>query len=526
MVLASFFLKFCISKAKSEHGPARIEAAAASGEVEVPETDPFRVANVKKGQPDSQGNVVEEVYSRIGSKYAVYRTSDRVMIQYADDDAKADEQRQHMAMLNLVRARINGLIGDWTKSKYQSFKEKSAKYEARVASALILCLEGDGATALASLNEIKEDVHAERTSWGRFEYLISASILSLVSIFIFSWLQHKIFPFSEPSGNIWLAARAGTIGAFFSIALAIRRRTVLTSLHRRDNLADAALRILIGIVAAGVLVLMLSSKLLPNFRIGDAAISGVDISWQAILVIGFVAGFLERLVPDLLEQTASAHVDTPADRAAAEKAVAAKAVADKTAAEKAAVAKAAAEKAAADTAAPDRAEADRVAAAKATVDKDKAAADKAPATKAAAGKAAVSTVASDEAAAHSATADSAGAARIAADEATADKAAADKVASDEAAVDKGTAEAVPDKAADDNAAADKATADSAAAARVAADKATADKAAADTVVSDEAAVDKVTADKAVPDKTAGDKAADNKTADDKPADRVVRDEDH
>src|SRR6267142_1762516 len=192
MALASFFLKFCISKAKSEHGPARIEAAAASGEVEVPETDPVHVANVKKGQPDSQGNVVEEVYSRIGSKYAVYRTSDRVMIQYADDDAKADEQRQHMATLNLVRARINGLIGDWTKSKYQSFKEKSAKYEARVASALILCLEGDGATALASLNEIKEDVHAERTSWGRFEYLISASILSLSLRAIFGLRQGQV----------------------------------------------------------------------------------------------------------------------------------------------------------------------------------------------------------------------------------------------------------------------------------------------------------------------------------------------
>jgi hypothetical protein len=509
MAAASFFLKFCISKAKSEHQAAQIKMAAASKEAGVPEiVDLFRVADVKKGKPDSQGNIIEEVYTKVGAKYAVYRTPDRVVIQYADDDAKADEQRQHMASLNLARAQISGLISDWTKSKYQPFKEKAATYEGRVASALVLCLEGDGATALTSLNEIKADVLAERTSWGRFEYLISASILSLVSIFIFSWLQHKVFPFFEPSGNIWLAARAGTIGAFFSIALAIRRRTVLTSLHRRDNLADAALRILIGIVAAGVLVLMLSSKLLPNFKIGDAAISGVDISWQAILVIGFVAGFLERLVPDLLEQTASAHVDTPAGKAAAEKAVADKAVADKTAADKAAAAKAAGadtDKAAADKAAADKAAADKAAA-------DKAAAAKAAADKAAADKAAADKAAADKAAADKAAADKAAAAKAIADKAAADKAAADKVAADKAAA----AKAAPGKPA-----ADKATAGSAAAAKVAADKVTADKAAAEEVASDKAAVEMVTADKAVLERAAGDKAAD-----DKPADHVVRDESH
>jgi hypothetical protein len=301
----------------------------------------FGIGDVNIGVQDLTGKIIEEIYAKVRPKYAVYRTTDRVVIQYADDEQVATEQRQHMSPLNLARAQIDGLISDWTQSKHKSFNEKSAKYESRVASALILCLEGDAATALASLNETKEDIIAERTSWGRFEYLISASIFSLIAICIFTMLQHKYFPFPQPSGNIWLAARAGTIGAFFSIALAIRSRTVLTNLHRRDNLADAALRILIGIVAAGVLVLMLSSKILPSFMIGNAGISGTDITWQTVLVVGFVAGFFERLVPDLLEQTA-------AKAPAADKAAADKAVADKAAADKAAAAKAAADKAVAD----------------------------------------------------------------------------------------------------------------------------------------------------------------------------------
>src|SRR5262249_48229955 len=355
----------------------------------------FCVDDVKLGAKDLTGKPIEEIYIKVRPKYAVYRNTDRVVIQYADDETEATEQRKRMSTLNLARAQINGCISDWTKSKFKTFREKSAKYQGGVASALVLCLEGDGVTALASLNDIKEDIIAERTSWGRFEYLISAMIFSLTSIFVFTILQHRFFPFSSPSGNIWLAARAGTIGAFFSIALAIRNRTVLTNLHRRDNLADAALRIVIGVVAAGVLVLMLSSNILPSFKIGDAGVSGPDITWQTVLVVGFVAGFLERLVPDLLERTAAA---TSIDKAAA-----AKASADKTAADKAAADKAAADKAAADKAAADKAAADKAAADKAGADKaatDKAAADKAAADKAAADKAAADKAAADKAAAN------------------------------------------------------------------------------------------------------------------------------
>jgi hypothetical protein len=409
MWLCSWLQTYVHCGAKSEHEAARIKA-----EVKALGTDEsFRVGDVNIGARDLTGKIIEEIYIKVRPKYAVYRTTDRVVIQYADEEKDATEQRQHMSPLNLPRAQIDGLISDWTQSKYQSFKEKAAKYEGRVASALILCLEGDAGTGFASLNETKEAIIAERTSWGRFEYLISASIFSLIAIYFFSIVQNHYFTFPEASGNIWLAARAGTVGAFFSIALAIRNRTILTNLHRRDNLADAALRILIGIVAAGVLVLLLSSKILPSFTIGDAKISGTDITWQTVLVVGFVAGFLERLVPDLLEQTAK----TPA--------------ADKAAADKAAADKAAADKAAADKGAPDKTAAEKVAAEKAAAEKtaaEKAAAEKAAAEKAAAEKATAEKAAAEKAAAAKAAAEKAAAEKAAAEKAAAEKAAADKVA--------------------------------------------------------------------------------------------------
>jgi hypothetical protein len=159
--------------------------------------------------------------------YAVYRTSVRLVVQYADDEGIATSQRMSMSTLNLVSgAQIDGLTSDWKKSKYETFSSKSAKYERRVVSALILCLEGDPVAALASLNDIKADIIAERTSWARFEYLIAASIVSLILVIVFTILQKFVYQFT--TGNIWLSARAGTIGAFFSIALAIQNRTILT----------------------------------------------------------------------------------------------------------------------------------------------------------------------------------------------------------------------------------------------------------------------------------------------------------
>jgi hypothetical protein len=287
----------------------------------------FLVDNVKIGDNDLTECKIIKIYTKVRPKYAVYRTPDRVAVQFADDEQAASQQRKDMATLNLTRAQITGLIDGWSRSKWELFKAKAKKFEGRVATALVLSLEGDSVAALASLNDTKADIIAERSSWGRFEYLISASVLALLAITVFTFVQKKIYPFSTPSGNIWLAARAGTVGAFFSIALAIRNRTVLTNLYRRDNFADATLRIVIGMIAAGVLILLLGSKLVPDFKIGDANISGTDITWQTVLVIGFVAGFLERLVPDLLEKAAAR--DDTAAKAAADKAVADKAAANK-----------------------------------------------------------------------------------------------------------------------------------------------------------------------------------------------------
>lgn len=116
---------------------------------------------------------------------------------------------------------------------------------------------------------------------------------------IFLLMRRYTWPFDDQKQLLWLAAAGGTIGAFFSIAIAIRGRTVAIALARWDNRIDAILRVTIGAIAAGALLLILQTKFGGEPAIGGKGFAD-NLVWQVVALIGFAAGFTERLVPDLL----------------------------------------------------------------------------------------------------------------------------------------------------------------------------------------------------------------------------------
>lgn len=72
---------------------------------------------------------------------------------------------------------------------------------------------------------------------------------------------------------------------------------------KQSNKVDAVLRMSIGVIAAVVLYALFQSGLVPKITIGDATdINKKNVSPIVVLLIGFAAGFLERLVPDLFEK--------------------------------------------------------------------------------------------------------------------------------------------------------------------------------------------------------------------------------
>jgi hypothetical protein len=268
----------------------------------------LRVEDIEVGKRDSAGIGICDVYARIIPQYAVYRTLERVLIHFSDDTDQGKVQRSALIQLNPLRGEINGLIDGWRNSRIEHLASKARRYNRRVADALIVSLEGDVATATKLLEIIKKDITDERTTLGQFQYLLAA-FLMVVGVGAVTLVALRISQsgglnvmFSQP--DLWLGSVVGAAGAFFSIAIAIRNRTVLIDLQPWGNRQSAAVRVMIGAIAAVVLLALIKSGAI-DFKVGNAgfdAEKNPDASWLYLMLVAFLGGFSERLVPDLLEK--------------------------------------------------------------------------------------------------------------------------------------------------------------------------------------------------------------------------------
>lgn len=254
--------------------------------------------------------------------YAVYRTPSRVMIQFADLKQTAREQRKALRCLTPLRGQINGLIDgwhdpapedsrwpNWGKKRQAELYKSAVRYDRRVADALVTALEGDVAHARALLTEVKNDIINERTSMARTRYMCLAlglvtAILVLMGLVSASWFD-RIHQFSPSMEAVWSAISGGAIGAFFSIAVGLKGRTILIDFRNRENASDAILRILIGGISGGLILCLLRSGIVNGVVKAETLDPSNPDSYSDLLVfvIGFIAGFFERLVPNLLTQT-------------------------------------------------------------------------------------------------------------------------------------------------------------------------------------------------------------------------------
>jgi hypothetical protein len=251
----------------------------------------FSLKDIQIGKPDGRKIPISHIYAVQDDEYAIYQAGD-VMVHFADDPAKAQAQRKSLLPLSSSRAEVNALL--------QGLNCREI-CDRQLAYALQLALDGDVEGAKATTAAAKAAVLTKRAARGRFQYLkwsYGAAALLIGLLFLAS----RLYPLQEPSSNLWLAAKAGLVGAAFSIALAIRGRTVALDTDLLDNVTDGTLRLVIGVISAGVLLLLFRCGVVPSLKIGDAELKGAALTWQLVLVIGFVGGFLERLVPDLLEK--------------------------------------------------------------------------------------------------------------------------------------------------------------------------------------------------------------------------------
>jgi hypothetical protein len=258
------------------------------------------VADLRPKGHDAMGFEIIIIYGLKAPEYAVYRTVDRVLVQFADAHEKACEQRKALAPLNPLRGEINGLIDGWRSDPKRC--RKAERYDRRVGDALVVAFEGDECGAQLLLKEVKQNILDERVALARFQYLGTAFLTGVLGMLFVGFMMR----FGGPDPDVmdlFRAAATGAVGAFFSISLAIRGRTVLPDLQRVSNMMDAVLRMVIGVIGGAVLMAFVTAGVV-NVSLGRGLSPTSAKHWLFVLIVGFIAGFSERFVPDLLAKAA------------------------------------------------------------------------------------------------------------------------------------------------------------------------------------------------------------------------------
>lgn len=291
------------------------------------------VRDIVVGAQDSRGQKIERIYSKVREKFAIYSADGKIWIQYADegrlsadDRDLGEEQRKALAPLRALRGQIDGYQRKLKIALEPDGEEDRTEvdfYNQRVADALFSALQGNPVSAIAELGEIRADILDRLRSLGRLQFAKStllATILTLAAlagVILLAAMLEALFtdvPMKDTqtldfmySQHLWVAGLFGSLGAWFSIALTLRKADPKLSTSKLDNLVDPALRIVIAVLAATILFSMVRLDLF-TLQIGDKALNwdGLtnDLSWRGLhlaIFLAFLAGFSERLVGNLLD---------------------------------------------------------------------------------------------------------------------------------------------------------------------------------------------------------------------------------
>ena len=118
------------------------------------------------------------------------------------------------------------------------------------------------------------------------------------------WMSPQVGAVGNAAQPYLLASVFGAIGAAFSIGVRVRSFEFAPCRYSPMNYVMGGLRVTMGVIAGGVLLLLVTAKLIPVFVDGlndlVGSLSGQPSAWTKVAAIGFLAGFAERLVPNLM----------------------------------------------------------------------------------------------------------------------------------------------------------------------------------------------------------------------------------
>jgi len=299
----------------TEVRPAGDPAPGAAGTAE-----DFPLSNLRPGMPDKRGRMVVDVLWAVRD-FKIYKTGKGISPQFSDDPEEARKQRRDYMSLGPELAELNQQISllkngwarwiTWLWRHLGAHEDPQLAYcERETARGIAQALSGDPDGGRQTLADLSGRISKRLGNVLRVLYF---TICTAAALEITAALALYTSSMADPAGDtlfglnlfqLSVAAVMGALGALLSTAIGLRDLAIDPSATLTMNIAYAVQRMLVGILGAVVLHITLKSGL-AGAPIGIAAPeSGAEDATYKLAFLSLLAGFSERLVPNLLERTA------------------------------------------------------------------------------------------------------------------------------------------------------------------------------------------------------------------------------
>lgn len=229
---------------------------------------------LKVGDIDSHGDTVTFIYDRAENKYIIYSVSSGAL-KCGDFGI----QLQHQPTITSPMMKIGDLFAVDPKL--------ARKYDSHRALGIRHWCRGETEAAAQALEATYEFMYRAFTRRARLLYISGSFLVILVVLTILGVTTY----FGAVTAMIWcLVSLFGSIGAFVSVSTSRQPPTVDILEDQRAVILYGVVRAIVGVVFAILIYLLVLGGILLTEIAHD--------SIARLLVLAFVAGFSEKLVPE------------------------------------------------------------------------------------------------------------------------------------------------------------------------------------------------------------------------------------
>ncbi|SDL42005.1 hypothetical protein [Paracoccus chinensis] len=281
---------------------------------------------IKLGGTDEMGNKVEDIFVSTDQFiiYSATRNKNKcTCLRYILPDnyeTARDYRRKLTPVVNELASVgdvLSGICGTHFGRSHTLLKTRTLDL---MAQAMQMAFEDRPESAAILLDQARIEVTGRRDSRNRMRYIFANGValtVLLLAIWFVPWgalaltaLDNVLtapqnLPGASNQYRLADVLALGAIGAFFSVSGSIRSIRVDHSISMAEMIYAGFVRVPIGVIGAGIMVLLISG----GWILG--AVEQTSVIWSLYL-FAFLAGFSEMLVPNALKQAeALAPIERP-----------------------------------------------------------------------------------------------------------------------------------------------------------------------------------------------------------------------